>query len=118
MRTINPAFAHHPKEADIVGRLVLSFGEMEYLLSFIAAWNSHSTDEMLKVLYRIWAQLDLIRANTQSEKLPAPARAPALASNVAEGMNYCPQCHKLRHSSVAACIYCGSTAPVEVPSPT
>ena len=29
MRTINPAFAHHPNEADIVGRLVLSFGEME-----------------------------------------------------------------------------------------
>jgi hypothetical protein len=53
MRSINPAFTHHPAEADTIGRMVLSFGEMEYLLSFMAAWNSHRTDDTLRVLYRI-----------------------------------------------------------------
>jgi hypothetical protein len=54
-RSIMPAFTDQPKEGEAVGRMVLAFGEIEYLLSFMAAWNSHSTDEMLRVLYRIGA---------------------------------------------------------------
>lgn len=55
MRTISPAFTQSPAEADIVGRMVLSFGELEYLLSFMASWNSHRTNDTLRVLYRIIA---------------------------------------------------------------
>lgn len=53
MRSISPAFAQHPAEANTIGRMVLSFGEIEYLLSFMASWNSARTDDMLRVLYRI-----------------------------------------------------------------
>ena len=34
------------------------------------------------------------------------------APKLAGEMGYCPGCKKLRHASVAKCIYCGDAAPV------
>jgi hypothetical protein len=53
MQRINPAFFHHPKEAEIIGRMVVSFGEMEYGISNIAAYTTAQPDDLLRVLYRI-----------------------------------------------------------------
>lgn len=71
----------------------------------------------------LWKQLDVIRQNTalreslpvfKTEALQAPAAytAPESAPRIAGDMGYCPGCGKLRHSSVAKCLYCSDTAPV------
>lgn len=73
----------------------------------------------------LWEELDRVRANTEpgahkcklsGEMQPVPEPAverPGLASRVGS-MGYCPNCRKLRHSSVAKCVYCSSTNPVSV----
>lgn len=69
----------------------------------------------------LWKQMDAVRqqsARQQASPPPAPGDvaepAPVTPSipGVAAGMGYCANCGKLRHSSVAVCVYCKDTQPI------
>jgi hypothetical protein len=63
MLRINPAFFRHPKDAAIIGRMVVAFGELEYLISVLSAWtNERQPNDILRVLYRINATSSRIAA--------------------------------------------------------
>jgi hypothetical protein len=50
---INPAFFRRPKEGQIIGRILLAFGELEYLFCAAAANANGKNEEVLRALYRL-----------------------------------------------------------------
>lgn len=77
--------------------------------------------EYREAVNALWKQMDAIRLQlsavapaTSVSATTAPAIASSLPSipGVANGMGYCAGCGKLRHASVASCVYCKDTRPV------
>ena len=50
---INPAFHRHPIEAAIIGRLVVSFGELEVTVAQLAAEVVGARDQIMRLIYSI-----------------------------------------------------------------
>jgi hypothetical protein len=50
---LNPALHRHPDEAAIIGRIVVGFGELEYLLVVCAGRAIDNRDRIIKALYRL-----------------------------------------------------------------
>jgi len=59
---INPAMHRHPAEAIIIGRIVVAFGEIEYMVCLTAAHAIDQLDPTLKALYRLRATSSRIEA--------------------------------------------------------
>ncbi len=53
MRTIMPAFERHPKEAEIIGRLLAGYGELEFDLALCAAATMDDKDSAVRVVFRV-----------------------------------------------------------------
>jgi hypothetical protein len=52
MAAILPAFDRHPKEGEIIGRIVVGYGELEFELALCATWVIRDRDVAFKVMYR------------------------------------------------------------------
>lgn len=52
-RIINPALHRFPKEAAIIGRIVVAFGELEYMVAVCAGEALDNFDLIIKALYRL-----------------------------------------------------------------
>jgi hypothetical protein len=50
---INPALHRFPEEAAIIGRIVVAFGELEYMVAVCAGKALGNLDLILKTLYRL-----------------------------------------------------------------
>jgi hypothetical protein len=50
---INPAFFRYPEEGIIIGRILLAFGELEYLFCAAAANANGKNEDVLRALYRL-----------------------------------------------------------------
>ena len=53
MSYINPAFDNFPNEEAIIGRMILAFGELEYLMVTIAGTVNGDLAAIMKALYRL-----------------------------------------------------------------
>lgn len=62
MYRINPAFHRHPDEAAIIGRLVVAFGELEYITVTIAGRAMSHREAVYRALYRLRATSSRIDA--------------------------------------------------------
>lgn len=79
------------------------------------------SNEYRESIISLWKQLDAIRlqlaavapaASASATVVPVMAPPPPSIPGVAIGMGYCAGCGKLRHASVASCVYCKDTRPV------
>ena len=52
---INPALHRYPAEASLIGRIVVAFGELEYIVAICAGWAIKDRDRALRALYRLRA---------------------------------------------------------------
>ena len=60
-----PAFAHYPNEAAIIGRLLVAYGEIEFIFALCLADAMNDIDTAMKVIFRMrneGQRLDLIDA--------------------------------------------------------
>jgi hypothetical protein len=62
MCRINPAFHRHPDEAAIIGRLVVAFGELEYITVTIAGRAMSHREAVYRALYRLRSTSSRIEA--------------------------------------------------------
>lgn len=62
MSIINPALHRFPREAGVLGRLVLALGELEYMLIFLATQALKDDFHFLKAMYRLRSTSSRIQA--------------------------------------------------------
>jgi len=68
-----PAFQRFPKEADIIGRLLVGYGEVDFTFALLAAKIYGDEDTIMRAIFRMRTEAGRI---TLADALMAPRLAP------------------------------------------
>ena len=91
----NPALSRFPTEAAIIGKMVVGFGELEYMVCNIAGMALNNSDVMFKALYRLRATS--ARINTADTLMQPAFRAVNMANEQAKAFAAVRYCLRIRN---------------------